>query len=467
MRPLPLLSAFCLSAFLAFATGATAAIGAPLVVVNDSAKEIVPIDVSLTVGPNEPNGNNSSFQATAIAPSDEVQAAVGAEKYTAMLEMGSQADGNSYYALLRPEPTPKFLSNNNGRNDSWQAVLLKKDAAGKFTKLNEGLVSYGDVAIPLVVPDPTGKPFDAKLILNVNGRTNDMPTATISIRGGREASGSIMLTNAKLTVTVDMGVALKYSRDMAVNYRLEPFDKTVPVLSGAGRIGDLVTLGSATVTVGGIAQDFSSVSLLQVSNTLDQAAKGLQLGSRMPSFSQVELFERKTVSWRDVLDEARRTGYVVMVFGDLADSNQQQWGYGGRPSELPLDRRSIVETVSAALANAPKVIFVTRQIALKELYEEQRNQRPGYWVLSDFANPLSTSFSMPNRGGGYMPYNPPSGEGNTLRALLSLPGDMVSVLVFDADGKLVYLRTVAGPNALPALTGANEAMRGGAARAGT
>ena len=174
----------------------------------------------------------------------------------------------------------------------------------------------------------------------------------------------------------------------------------LPEHTASGKASDFLTLGSARFVVTAIEQDFSSATLAVVAGSLAETLKQqLQLGTQMPAFSQVDLITRKTVTREDLLATSRRSAPTVFIFGDLAASGFRPpygppMGPGAGPV-LPLPVAEASEQLGLELEPKPVVAFVTRQVGLDFLYGELRSKNPGYFVLCDFADPLRTTFRLP------------------------------------------------------------------------
>ena len=213
--------------------------------------------------------------------------------------------------------------------------------------------------------------------------------------------------------------------------------------------------------------DFSKASLAVLAGSLEETLKQqLRLGAQMPPFSQVDLITRKTVTREELLARAKRSAPIVFVFGDLAPSGGRG-PYGpsigpGMSPALPLPTAEVAEQFGLATDPKPLVVFVTRQIGLDFLYAELRNKTPEYLVLTDFADPLRTTFRapQPNPGGYYGPSYPGSRE-PSLRQLFNLPERTLSIVVFDAVGKVVYVKADSAAEFLPSISEARGALKQG------
>jgi hypothetical protein len=154
------------------------------------------------------------------------------------------------------------------------------------------------------------------------------------------------------------------------------------------------------------------------------------------------------------------------VFGDLA-SGASRNPYGPPPgagggSTLPLPTSEVAEQLGLEMQPKPLVIFVTRQIGLDFLYGDLRNKTPDYRVLSDFADPLRTTFRSPQLGpGGWYGASYPNSTRRepSLRQVFNLPERALSLVAFDATGNVVYVKADAAAEFLPSLAEARKAVK--------
>ncbi len=240
----------------------------------------------------------------------------------------------------------------------------------------------------------------------------------------------------------------------------------MPEPTASGKLTDFLNLGSARFVVTGLAPDFSSANLAIVAGSLEQTVQQqLALGAQMPAFSQVDLLSRKTITREQLLSKAKSSAGVVFVFGDLAPPSgrfNRMMGPMGRPDNtiLPLPPGEVVEQLGIELTPKPVVVLVTRQISIDFLYEELRNILPDYLVLTDYADPLRTTFRLPQNGpGGW--YGPPpfaQKDEPSLRQLFNLPPNTLSIVAFDREGKVTYVKADAASTFLPSVAEARAIL---------
>ncbi len=214
-----------------------------------------------------------------------------------------------------------------------------------------------------------------------------------------------------------------------------------------------------------VEPDFSQATLAVVAGSLAETLKQqLQLGAEMPPFSQVDLAARKTVTRESLLALAEQSSPIIFVFGDLQSSASRNpysppSGMGMTPP-LPLPAPDIAEQLRLELEPKPLILFVTRQIGLDFLYGELRNKTPEYFILTDFADPVRTSFVSPQPYPG-MTYRPqyPGARDPSLRQLFNLPEGKVSIAAFTPAGKVVYVKADAASDFLQSLAEARDAVK--------
>jgi hypothetical protein len=388
-----------------------------------------------------------------------------------IFEIARLADGTRYLTVLQEDTEVKFL--NRTEPGFWYARLFRV-GPGDDTEpelLKEGLQFQGnDVTIPVELQLPgigttKLKSLRTEIGYNVNGVPNGKPQVYSGRGSTLQVSGSQISEHGKLTVTMTVPEELTVTRDTQVLLRFEPLTAGLPERTAAGKVNDFLTLGSARFVVAEVEPDFSKVSLALVSGNLEETMKQqLQLGAELPAFAQVDLVTRKTVTRESLLSSGEGTSPIVFVFGDFAPVGGRT-PYGPPPgpgsSFLPLPPSDIAEQLGLEMDPKPVVVFVTRQIGLDFLYGELRNKTPEYVILTDFADPLRTTFRSPMGGpGGWYGPSYPGMRDPSLRQVFNLPDGRLSVAAFDAKGKVVYVRADANTEFLPALAEARKAMQG-------
>ena len=321
-------------------------------------------------------------------------------------ELAALPDGTRYLVVFNEDKNLKFLN----RNDSmlWYARLYRIGSENGATPelLREGLQSSGnDVTVPVELQLPgigatKLKKLRTELGYSLNGYQNGKPQIYTGRGAVLQVSGSQIMPEGKLTLTINVPEEMIVTTDTQVSIRFEPMSPGLPEHTASGKASDFLTLGSARFVVTAIEQDFSSATLAVVAGSLAETLKQhLQLGTQMPAFSQVDLITRKTVTREDLLATSRRSAPTVFIFGDLAASGFRPpygppMGPGAGPV-LPLPVAEASEQLGLELEPKPVVAFVTRQVGLDFLYGELRIKKPGYFDLCDFADPLRTTFRLP------------------------------------------------------------------------
>ena len=408
-----------------------------------------------------------ALEEIASPPAAIAQAYAGKE--FSAYEIARLPDGTRFLAVLNDDKTLKFLN----RNESpvWYARIYKlpPGADAKPELLREGLqASGGDVTVPVEIELPgigatKLKSFRAEVGYSLSGSQYGKP----QIYGGRGAaltvSGSQIMQDGKLTMTVNIPDDLTVTPDTEATLRFEPLSPGLPDRSGSGKVSDFLTLGAARFVVTDLAPDFSSATVAVVAGSLEQTLKQqLQMGAEMPPFSQLELVTRKTVTRDDVLALTKKAGGVIFIFGDLPAPGPRSGPYMSSPAGsggLPLPAAEIAEQLAPKPDSKPLLVFVTRQISIEFLYQDLRNKTPDYLVLTDFTDPLRTTFRVPQNPGywGGSPY--PMSHEPSLRQLFNLP-DRIALAAFDSNGKVTYVKSDAAAQFLPSLAEARASLKG-------
>ncbi len=396
-----------------------------------------------------------------------------AEAYTGKefnaFEFAHLADGTRYLVVLNEDKNIRFLA----RNDSpmWYARLYRV-GAGSDTKpevLREGFQSSGnDVVVPVDL-ELAGigvtkvKKVHAEIGYSLSGYQNGKPQVFTGRSSALQVVGSQMVEEGKLTLTVTVPEEMKVTDHTQVALRFEPLTPGLPERSASGKVTDFLTLGSARFAITGMAPDFSEATAAVVAGSLRETLKEqLQVGAQMPPFSQVDLVTRKSVTREDLLGKAKAGAPVIFVFGDLPAPRNPYgppvaFGAGGA---LPMPPGEVADQLGLELQPKPLVVLVTRQISIEFLYGDLRNKTPDYLVLSDFADPLRTSFRVPQSGpGGWYPPGYPGARDPSLRQLFNLPERTLSIAAFDSNGKVLYVKADAGSEFLQSIAEARKACQ--------
>lgn len=383
-------------------------------------------------------------------------------------ELAALADGTRYVAVLN-EADLEIISRNP--SNLWYARFAKVPPGDGATAevLREGyLTSGGDSVIPVDLMFP---PIGANKLttrrteigLQWSG-TNDGEPQVYSKRGpALGVAGSQVLNEGKLTVTVTVPDDYTVSASTPVSLKFKPLVPGLPERTATGKLDDLLTLGPARFVVTGLAPDFSSISLAIVASSLEETLKQqLQLGQQMPAFAQVDLLTRATVTKESLLEKAAGAPGIVMVFGNIPTPTNPNFPMAQQEISLPVPPAEVAELLGAGLATKPVVVIVTREVSIEMLYSTLRNTTPPYVLLTDFVDPLRTSFRQPpNSGtawyGGAWANNQSDAS---LRQLFNLPADTTAVVAFDSTGKVVFVQADANDGFLAALADAREALKG-------
>lgn len=429
----------------------------------------LPLATVDAVGRNQP-GYIEQRSSTQLKPLDvlpEGLAELNAGKESFAYEIATLADGTRYLAVLNVADV-KILNRNT--SELWYARFAKV-APGEKSKaevVREGyLTSGGDATIPVQLTFP---PLGTDQLttrfgevgFSWNGTSNREPMIYTSRGSALRVSGSQLFNEGKLTATVTVPEDYKVSASTAVSLKFEPLTPGLPERTASGELKDLMTLGTARFVVTGLAPDFSSINLAIVASSLEETLKQqIQLGQQMPAFAQVDLLTRTTLTKESLLGQAAGGPGIVMVFGNLPVPGTPN--FGNIPMQrtlLPVPPAEVASLLGADMPTKPVVVVVTREVSIEMLYSTLRNTTPPYTLLTDFVDPLRTTFRQPQNMGGYYGGGWSSASPDaTLRQLLNLPADTTSVAAFDPTGKVVYVRADASEGFLTALAEAREALK--------
>jgi hypothetical protein len=381
-------------------------------------------------------------------------------------------NGTQYLAVLNEDKSLKFLNREDSTMYYARIYRVTPGSDAKPELLREGFQSPGnDVVLPAELEFPAigankVKSLRTEIGYSFQGQQNGNPQVYSGRGSTLTVTGSQLTPEGKLTLSVTVPDEMTVTSETQVTLRFEPMIPGLPDRTAAGKITDFLTLGAGRFVVSELAPDFSSANLALVAGSLEQTIKQqLQLGTQMPPFSQVELVSRKATTREEVLTRAKTAGGVVFIFGDLPSPGPRYGGgympssVGGGNMNLPLPTTEVAEQFGLGLQRKPLVVFVTRQISIEFLYQDLRNKTPDYLILTDYADPLRTSFRVPQNVGGYYGPSYPMGQDPSLRQLFNL-SDRLAIVAFDSTGKVVYVKADAGSSFLSSVAEARTALKG-------
>ena len=208
-----------------------------------------------------------------------------------------------------------------------------------------------------------------------------------------------------------------------------------------------------------IATDSSEIILAAIHGDLAQSAQGqlhLGINKPVPAFSRVELIGRKLLTLDQLCKKAGRRGYTVLIFGDLKRQPSEYYRPDMGMNKLTLDESMILDILQRDSKTPPTVVFVCREILLSDLYEKWLGQDPGFYILSDYSNPMEMNFLPPsNRSSRYRQPTKPE----TLRGQFLLPENNVSIVLINGEGNIIYININAGKQLEESLTRINKLIR--------
>ncbi|MCD6392807.1 MAG: hypothetical protein J7M40_04800 [Planctomycetes bacterium] len=405
------------------------------------------------------SGSTQKFKSKKIAESGENA------KYTERLDFGTLVDGNEYSVLVADADDLSFVSENSSR--LCKVKLLRTSQKEEAATLREGyLFLQKDVSIKLkVCPKeigiPSTEPVPLTFRMTIYSSRPPAYDASLRISLTGALSGSTATDNALVGASITCKNSLELT-DRYLNLSVKPYDDRMSPLTTAGKIPDMLTLGSAKLVVEKITADCSEVVLALLHGDLVQEkaktkekgqAQTPEVGKPFPAFARVDLLNRCLLTLDDLTKEAGSDGCVALVFGDFKSNIPPQ--YSGMPQvrKLSLDEAMICEILKKDLQKSVIVAFACQELPLSVLYEKWLGADPGFYVFSDFSNPLKVQFGVP---GMQRPYYGRPVRDETLRGQLALPETGVATALINGQGDLVYLNTEAGTELAGSLVHINK-----------
>lgn len=415
-------------------------------------------------------------------PVPERLQSAGGGAYRFHVDLGSDPAGRAYHLLVEPREDLKVLSQHGGSAPIPLSALVLREsgpaAPRELETVTSGILMPGQhteipFRVPLSVPVGSNalREFGGALGFSLNPHSDGRYAGNSSFRTRLSVSGAAFLERAKIEVKMNTVAEIPPGREQQVSVSLEPLDPHVPARQASGKLSDTLTLGGMRLAVEEVAADLSAIRFAVVHGDVEQTiVRQEEAVSALPALAQVELFDRRMLSSSDLLSSAAESGWLVLVFGEFRQ--EETGGERGMVIVRPGQPTSVLSMAPQAVlqilvqgtgtGRPPATAFVVRGIDLSLLYSDYLNGRPDFLVLSDYADPMRVQFRSPTPyGGGYYPPGPHSASRSTLRQILGLPDDRVSVVLFDAAGKAHYVKPDAGENLQGALLEAVEAMKKG------
>ncbi|MBX7246492.1 MAG: hypothetical protein K1X53_13425 [Candidatus Sumerlaeaceae bacterium] len=424
----------------------------------------ITIKLYASADPNVQGTTNNQLNAETLPENQREIAGFG--KYVSAMDLGTFA-GTRFRAYLRPNAQVNYLSRNSGELLDMLVTAETSDGRKRPEKIAEGSVAFGNQA-EIKFPrktDPIGAngltESSTLITLSVNGRNGSNYNGYGSVKSNLSLAGTTLLSNAKVTVSLPGIFDRTVSPDNQITITATPLEGNFTALTGTGKIGEPVAVGKAQVVVASLTPDLSSVDLAVLSGDLTTFdVKKPRSFENIPDFERVDLFARRIVGRDEILSATKAAGPAVFIFGEPKLAEGPYYG-GPVGSNFNMTEQQIVESLQKDNPKPPTVVFVSRAINMKSLYDEYLGRKPDYFFLSDFDNPLNTQFrSNPNYGGPTY-YSGPGAPQTivSLRDQIGLPQNNVGILVSDSAGKVIISKPEVGPDLRGALLEINKALR--------
>jgi len=396
--------------------------------------------------------------------SDEIEGGRKKDEYKQKINFGVALDGNQYVMMVK-DPTDMNIGQDSNRMYMVKVLRIKDNKETETVK--EGLLyRHSDLEIAIELsPKKLIIPFKDPVIgqLEVSISDDNYPIYEGECRtvfnGTLAGSTSTKKAFLKASITCKSSLEIK-DRDIALS--LKPFDEQGSSASCKGKISGTMTLGSAKLVVEKIASDSSELVLAildgditPVKNTDDAQAI---VGKPFPSFARVELLKRQLLTLSDLTKEAGETGYVVLVFGDFKRLMPEYYDRRLPSRSLSLDEMMISDILKKDCEKPVVICFVCQQLSVSDLYEKWLGKDPGFYVLSDFSDPLNIQFGI-SETNQHMLRNIDAVE--TLRGKLKFENQKVVTALIDGNQGLVYLNPDAGNSLSGSLVQINNMIKDG------
>ncbi len=403
------------------------------------------------------------FQSQSVYKSERLQE--DKDGYQQQLDLGTGIDGKQYVVFLKDASDLNVIHENPERLSMVKAIRVAGNQEMEI--IREGLMFLNrEVVIPFdLAPKKIG--ISSKEPIKGSFRICIYHGACPQYEGRCQAtlngslSGSTSVETAMICASIVCGDSLEL-KNRNLSLTVKPFSDRMASVTSAGKISDILMLGSAKFVVEKIAFNSSELVLALLDGQLVQ--ERLQedaypvVGNSFPAFTRVDLFRHELVALDNLLNQAGEGGYVVLVFGDFKATPLPY--YGGQPPmrNLSLDERVISNIVKKDCDKSVVIGFICQQFPLGYLYEKWLGQDPELHVLSDFSNPMDMQFVGVRAEPGMFRSDE---RGETLRRNLKLENQKIITALIDGNGGLIYLNPDAGSELSKSLVEINRLMKEG------
>ena len=376
---------------------------------------------------------------------------------TSAYSLARLQDGTEFWLFVMNDTNPLGQSVLQHGSSEWWGQIYRRN--GRNHKLvDEGTFGTGGAWVrETITPAWSDTPMPAFVGFTSNGTVGGAPMVVPFLALGGSYTGTAVENGVKLEVSIQL-------QPQVAEFGKSALTITSSSLSGGLDPTNLHTKLGANFSVGSaglITESFDPVSgdltFAVTSGRLEPVGSQLlPLGSEIPSFSQVDLLRRQTVTERELVEAASKSGWLVLVFGNFDFSNSRQMGYGGNSIPKP---EVIQRTLGLDLSTPPTLAVVSSRVTVEMLYGDYVDKDPDWFLLADPLDPRWLQLLSETSQGFF-------GESSSasVRSLFAVPLFRCAVMVFDGEGKLRFAEVSNGDKFLGALQSANAVMRGKATK---
>jgi hypothetical protein len=356
--------------------------------------------------------------------------------------LGEEADMSAWLLLGRARDNRTL---GGGEIDLWRGVFVERVGDGDWVTVEEGfLPTHGQFNLQLFADLPE-RAVDVGV--SPSGSSNGVPSLSLTRKPVRMYSAKIPTDGGTET---EAFLEPDGQSGQLFAWRLhEPSASTgygPGVTVHSGNAGATLTTKRMRIAVEAVAPDWSEATfrVLPIDLPALRNITNQRIGSPLPVLSAYDILGGRQLSNRDLLELARKSKGLVLVFGEcFTASSPHQYVPPGSASALPLAPGQMAETAAAlAEGKPPAIAIAVTRLTTPELFRPDRTANARYTLLSDFMDPVRLSVTTETAGsfnqGTFFAGGRPAAEPERLRDWFGVLPEATAIIAFDARGRVTY-----------------------------
>lgn len=435
------------------------AVSEPIVINPGISPDLKRVEVDLSWTADSPEQRAQSFNSPnwqdRLEPTKAAFAPAWAKKGDAYAFLLCKVNPDTEYWLFTRKETDLLGEEEDGESGpNWGE--LYKVVGGKRELLDRGFIrSSGSQLTDTVATSWSESPVPIYVGFRTMGSSNGRPEIVPVTLSAGVLKGSLISGNFRIDVTVRPDARDSRLADSKLHFLMSPVDREGDSITTMGTLAKSASVGGATVLVESFDPIDRKIVLAVVSGDVEKLSTSpLENGWELPGFSQPDLLRRESVKSSELLEAAKESGWLVMVFGNFEINFASPFMSGVAGNNIPRPD-TLVETLGRGLKAPPTLAVVSNRVGMGLLYRDYLDQTPSWYLLADNLNPVETQL-IAETSQSHFEGQP---DARKLRSLFGLPLHRPVVLVFDSNGVLKFSRASNSKSIVSDLQAANAFMR--------